>query len=62
MNDNEGEAVLQYINNKQFLLEESQDLLLEFLSNEAFQKLLNQVGEFRARIYSPLKTIHMGIQ
>lgn len=62
MNDNEGQAVLQYINNKQFLLEEFPDLLLEFLSGETHQKILNEVGEFRARIYSPLKTLHMGIQ
>lgn len=62
MNNNEGNCVLQYINKKQFLLEEHADLLLELLSKESMQPILNQVGEFRARIYTPLKVIHSGIQ
>lgn len=61
MDNNESKPLLQYINEKQFLLEEHHDLLLDLLSKETLRLILNEVGEFRARVYTPLKVIHMGI-
>jgi hypothetical protein len=62
MNSNEGKAILQLVNKKQFLLETQNDLILDILSREEHQRLFNTVGEFRARTYTPLKTLHMNIQ
>jgi hypothetical protein len=61
MDNNEDSLVLQYINEKQFLLED-QDLLMNLLSSGEPRSILNSVGEFRARIYTPLKTICMSIK
>lgn len=62
MDSNEGKTILQLVNKKQFLLETQNDLILDILSREEHQRLLNTVGEFRARTYTPLKTLHMSIQ
>lgn len=62
MDNSQGKTILQLINKKQFLLETENDLILDILSREEPQRLLNGVGEFRARTYTPLKTLHMNIQ
>lgn len=62
MDNSEGKLLLQYINKKQFLLEEERDVLLDLLSRKEHQSILNDVGEFRARTYTPLNTLHLGIQ
>lgn len=62
MDDNEGKLALQYINRKQFLLEEQTDIIMDLLSREEHWSILNNVGEFRARTYTPLKTICTSIQ
>lgn len=61
MNNNEGKAILQLINKKQFLLESQNDVILDILSREEHQQILNNVGEFRARTYTPLKTLYTNI-
>lgn len=61
MDSIQDKAILQLINKKQFLLESQNDLILDILSKEEHQILLNTVGEFRARTYTPLKTLHMNI-
>jgi IS4 transposase len=62
MDNNEGQSILQLINKKQFLLEPQHDVILDILSREEHQRIVNNVGEFRARTYTPLKTLHMNIQ
>ena len=59
--DNEEQLLLQYINEKQYSLESQKDLIFEILSKDYLKKILNNAGEFRARVYSPLKVIHTGI-
>lgn len=61
MDNNEGKAILQQINKKQFLLESQNDVILDILSREKHQQILNTVGEFRARTYTPLKTLYTNI-
>lgn len=62
MHINQSGTILQIINKKQFLLEEKNDDLLKVLTSEESQRIINGVGEFRNRIYTPLKTIYMFIK
>lgn len=57
MDDNQGQGLLQFINKKQFRLEDQQDVILDVLSRKEHQSILNSVEEFRARTYTPLKTL-----
>ena len=58
MDDTQDKAILQLINKKQFLLSPPKDLVYEVLSRPENQEIINNVGEFRARLYTPLKTLH----
>ena len=59
MDDNTVESqLLQLINKKQFLLEQQRDVLFDVLSRPEHQRHLNCCGDFRARVYTPLKTLH----
>ena len=62
MDNTQGMALAQLFNKKQFLLEKHQDILLDILSRAEHQRILNSVGDFRARTYTPLKTLHTYIQ
>lgn len=62
MHIKQSETILQIINKKQFLLEEKSDDLLKVLTSEESQRIINGVGEFRNRIYTPLKTIYTFIK
>jgi len=61
VNSTEENAVLQLINEKQFLLESGNDVVLDILSRAEHRPILNDVGEYRARIYTPLKTLYTSI-
>lgn len=61
MNNTEGRDLLQWINRKQYTLEAPHDVVWDILSRDEHQSLLNGVGEFRARTYTPLKTLHTSI-
>lgn len=61
MDNNQGKSILQLINKKQYLLETQNDVILDILSREEHQQILNNVGEFRARTYTPLKTLYTNI-
>ena len=52
MNNNQNDALLQLFNKKQFLLENQNDVILDILSREEHQIILNSVGDFRARTYT----------
>lgn len=62
MDSNEGQFILQHFNKKQFLLEGQNDVILDVLSREEHQGIINSVGDFRARMYTPLKTLYTYIQ
>jgi hypothetical protein len=57
MDNNEGKTILQLVNRKQFSLELETDVIQDILSREEHQKIINGVSEFRARTYTPLKTL-----
>jgi len=61
MDNKQGKAILQYINKRQFLLECPNDIILDVLSREENQRIITSSGEFRARNYTPLKTLHLFI-
>lgn len=62
MDNTQGKTVLQLFNKKQFLSENQNDAILDILSREEHQNILNNMGEFRARTYTPLNTLYMSIQ
>lgn len=62
MDHNQDKALLQLFNKKQFLLENPNDVVWDILSREEHQTILNSVSDFRARTYTPLKTLHTFIQ
>lgn len=62
MDDTQGKAILQQINKKQYILESKNDVILDVLSRQENRVIINNAGEFRARTYTPLKTLHMYIQ
>jgi IS4 transposase len=62
MDNKQHESIRQLINKKQFLLEKQNDMILDILSREENQRIINSEKEFRARSYTPLKTLHMFIQ
>jgi len=63
MDSKESGVVLQIINKKQFLIEDTgKDALLALLSSRENQSIINDVCEFRHRIFSPLNTIYMFIK
>jgi len=62
MDNIQGKALAQLFNKKQFLLETQQDVILDILSREEHQIILNSVNNFRARTYTPLKTVYTAIQ
>lgn len=57
-NDTVESQLHQLINKKQFLLEKEKDILLDILSRPEHQRYLNCGYDFRARFYTPLKTLH----
>ena len=62
MDDTQGNAILQLINKKQFILDSPKDVIMEVLSRAENQNIINRSGEFRARTYTPIKTLHSYIQ
>jgi hypothetical protein len=63
MNNKQEQAVLQFINKKQYtLLQNHSNLILDILSREENQRILNSERNFRVRHYSPLKTLGLFIE
>jgi hypothetical protein len=62
MNITQRATVLQIINKKQYLEKEPNDDVMQALSSEASQRVINESGEFRNRVYTPLKTLHTFIK
>lgn len=62
MDIKQSESILQIINKKQFLVEEKSDDIMNVLTSEEGQRIINGTGEFRNRIYTPLKTIYTFIK
>lgn len=62
MDNNQGKVLLQLCNKKQFLLQDKNDVILDILFRKENQSILNSVGDFRARTYTPLKTLYTYIQ
>lgn len=61
-NNTQVKALQQLFNKKQFLLEKQHDVIWEMLSREEHQSIINSVSDFRARTYTPLKTLYTYIQ
>ena len=62
MNGTQSTAILQLINQKQFLSEDKNGTLLQELTSKESQRILNSCGEFRNRVYTPLKTLYTFIK
>jgi hypothetical protein len=62
MNVKQNTAILQLINQKQFLYQDKEGLLLKELSSKESQEIINCSGEFRNRLYTPLKTLHIFVK
>ena len=58
MNGNQNTAILQLINQKQFVSQDKDGSLLKELSSKESQRIINNCGEFRNRVYTPLKTLY----
>lgn len=62
MDNKQEQVILQLVNKRQFLLEESSGIVLDILSREENQRILNGDGNFRVRHYTPLKTLTLFIE
>lgn len=62
MNGNQSTTILQLINQKQFLSQDKDGSLLKELTSKESQRIINSCGEFRNRVYTPLKTLYTFIK
>ena len=62
MNVKQDASILQLINQKQFIHQDKDGSLLKALTSEESQRIINNSGEFRNRIYTPLRTVYTFIK
>jgi hypothetical protein len=63
MNSKQSDVILQIVNKKQYLMEKKgKNELLTVLSTRENQRIINEVGEFRTRIFTPLYTLYTFIK
>lgn len=62
MNVKQNASILQLINQKQFIHQDKDGSLLKALTSEESQHIINNSGEFRNRIYTPLRTVYTFIK